>query len=705
MGPEPIKLLLIEDNPGDARLIQVLLSSVRGGFCSVITAPNLKEGFQCLDSESFDIVLLDLNLPDSMGVATFEQLLHHCKSANLSQVPIILLTGLEDEELALDTVRRGAQDYLVKGALDADLLSRAIRYAIERKHVEEALRESEERYSMAMRGANDGLWDWKLHFNKIYYSPRWKSILGYEEDEIGDSPAEWFNRIHPDDVERVRVSIGTHLKEASPHFECEYRIRNKAGNYLWVLTRGLAVHDADGHAYRMAGSQSDITARKQAEEQLLRNAFYDNLTGLPNRALFMDRLSQAIEHTKRRPDYPFSVLFLDLDRFKVINDSLGHMVGDQLLIAVAQVLKTCLRSGDTVARLGGDEFIILLQDSKQDSDAIAVSNRICQELGVAFNLSKHQVVISTSIGIVYSSLGYDNPEDIMRDADIAMYKAKMSGGATYSIFNTLMREQAINRLELENDLRKALENHEFSIYYQPIQSLDDEQLIGFEALLRWNHPKRGMIMPASFISVAEETGLILPIGRWVMREACLQLRQWQTEFSLDPPLMVSVNVSSKQLLNADFLQNTSEILHETGIAPFSMALEITETLLLESNEALNIKLNNLVKLGVHLNIDDFGTGYSSYSYLQRLPLTAIKIDSIFIHKLENDADNSEIVRSIIMLARSLGMSAIAEGVETEAQLAKLKSLDCQYGQGFYIAVPLNLDQAKTLLVSRFGLSS
>jgi diguanylate cyclase (GGDEF)-like protein/PAS domain S-box-containing protein len=470
---EPIKLLLIEDNPGDARLIQVLLSSVRGHLFIVTTALSLAEGFQCLDTGPFDVVLLDLNLPDSMGYTTFEQLLHHCKTANLSQVPIILLTGLEDEELALDTVRRGAQDYLVKIELDGDLLSRSIRYAIERKRVEEALRESEERYSLAMRGANDGLWDWELRSNKIYFSPRWKSILGHGEDEIGNNPTEWFHRIHQDDVERVRVAIGTHLKGASPHFESEYRIRNKDGNYLWVLTRGLAVYDADGHAYRMAGSQSDITARKQAEEQLLKNAFYDNLTGLPNRALFIDRLSQSIKHTKRRADYLFSVLFLDLDRFKVINDSLGHMVGDQLLIAVAQVLKKCLRSGDTVARLGGDEFIILLDDNNVNEDAITVSNRICQKLGESFNLSQHQVVISTSIGIVYSTLGYENPEDILRDADIAMYRAKMNGGATYSVFNIAMREQAIDRLELENDLRKALENHEFVLYYQPIQSLDD----------------------------------------------------------------------------------------------------------------------------------------------------------------------------------------------------------------------------------------
>jgi EAL domain-containing protein (putative c-di-GMP-specific phosphodiesterase class I) len=290
----------------------------------------------------------------------------------------------------------------------------------------------------------------------------------------------------------------------------------------------------------------------------------------------------------------------------------------------------------------------------------------------------------------------------MRDADIAMYQAKMRGGATYSIFNTSMRDQAIDRLELENDLRKALENHELTVYSQPIQSLGDGELIGFEALLRWNHPRRGMILPDNFVSIAEETGLILPIGLWVMREACLQLKQWQMEFPLDSPLMVSVNVSSKQLLNADFLKNTSRILHETEIAPFSMALEITETLLLESNETLTERLNNLVKMGIHLHIDDFGTGYSSYSYLQRLPLTSIKIDSIFIHKMENGGDNSQIVRSIISLARSLGMSAIAEGVETEAQLAELKSLNCQYGQGYLIARPLRIDQAEALLVSRFS---
>ncbi len=571
----------------------------------------------------------------------------------------------------------------------------------ERKRVEDALRESEERFILATRGANDGLWDWQLRTNAMYFSPRWKSMLGYAEDEISEDASEWFQRIHPEDLDQVRTAIAAHLKGSSSHLECEYRIQNKEENYIWVSTRGLAVRDENENAYRMAGSQSDITARKEIEARLLQNAFYDNLTGLPNRALFMDRLGRAIEHAQRRSDYLFSVLFMDIDRFKVINDSLGHIVGDRLLVAVAQTLNNCLRSGDTVARLGGDEFVILLEDIKHSDDAITICHRIYQSLSDPLDLTDYHVVTSTSIGVVYSSLGYDNPEDILRDADIAMYHAKMKGGATYSVFNTTLRNIAIARLELETNLRQALEKKEFTLYYQPILSLASERIIGFEALLRWKHPALGMVLPDKIISVAEETGLILPIGQWVMQEACRQLKIWQVEFPQEPPLMVNVNVSGKQFINADFVQKTGDTLAETQIAPHSLAMEITETLLLESDEAFYAKMDSLMQLGIHLHIDDFGTGYSSYSYLQRLPVTSVKIDGVFIRMLDVGSDNVEIVRSIVTLARSLGMSAIAEGVETEEQYTILKDIGCHFGQGYYFSKPLTSQDADALLISRY----
>ncbi|HEY9750603.1 MAG TPA: PAS domain S-box protein, partial [Allocoleopsis sp.] len=373
----------------------------------------------------------------------------------------------------------------------------------ERKQAEEALRESQERYALAVAGANDGLWDWNLKTNEIYFSSRWQSMLGYQEGEISSSPNEWFSRVHPEDVERLKAQINLHLEGLSPHFESEHRMRHQDGSYRWMLSRGLAVRDADQKVSRMAGSQTDVTERKHVEEQLLHDAFHDVLTGLPNRSLFMDRLGLAIERSKRPGNNLFAVLFLDLDRFKVINDSLGHMIGDQLLIAIARRLEACLRGGDTVARLGGDEFTILLEDIVDIHDATRIANRIHQALQSPFNLQGQEVFTSVSIGIALSETGYDWPEDLLRDADTAMYRAKSLGRACHEVFDRTMHLRAVELLHLETDLRRAIERQELRLYYQPIVSLTTGRIHGFEALIRWQHPERGLISPAEFIPVAE----------------------------------------------------------------------------------------------------------------------------------------------------------------------------------------------------------
>lgn len=567
----------------------------------------------------------------------------------------------------------------------------------ENKQTEMALIESEERYALVFQGSNDGLWDWNLTLNRILYSSYWKSILGYEDGEIGSSPNEWLDRIHPDDTLRVKQELATYIEGVSTQFESEHRMHHKDGSYRWVLSQGVAVRDSDGKAFRLVGSQTDITERKQAEEQLLHDALHDSLTGLANRVLFMDRLGHVIQLTKRRENYFFAVLFIDLDRFKVINDSLGHIVGDQLLVEIAQRLSQCLRPSDTFARLGGDEFVILLEDIQNDQQATQIAERIQQELKQPFNLQGHEIFATASIGIVFSTTRYERPEDLLRDADTAMYCAKGLGRARHQVFDPSMHEHAMALLHIENDMRRAIEKQEFQLYYQPIISLKNDRINGFEALVRWQHPTRGLISPAEFIPVAEETGLIVPLGWWILREACRQMREWQLEFPMNPPLTVSVNISSKQFAQVNLVDEVQQILQETDLSAQSLKLEITESTVMENAEAATIMLQKLRDLGIHLSIDDFGTGYSSLGYLHRFPVDTLKIDRLFISSIENDLEKMEIIRTVVTLAWNLGIDIVAEGIETKRQLAQLKALKCENGQGYLFSKPLNRTAIESLL--------
>ncbi|WP_242577933.1 bifunctional diguanylate cyclase/phosphodiesterase [Chroococcus sp. FPU101] len=443
----------------------------------------------------------------------------------------------------------------------------------------------------------------------------------------------------------------------------------------------------------------DMTEQRKVREQLSYQAFHDALTGLPNRLLFIDRLTQAIERLKRHQDTRFAVLFLDLDRFKLVNDSLGHPIGDQLLIAIAARLEGCLRASDTIARLGGDEFAILLEDIQDVSDACRAAERIIQELNVPFNLDAQQVFTTVSIGIVLGFSHHDQVEDLLRNADIAMYRAKALGKARYEVFDAIMHAQAKALLQLENDLRRAMDNCEFEVYYQPIISLSTNKLIGFEALVRWRHPKRGLISPAEFIPIAEETGLILEIDLWVLQEACYQTQLWQQQFAnFNQPLTISVNLSSKHFTRSDLVEQILQVLEETGLNASSLKLEITETVIIDNPESATTILAQLKALGIGLSIDDFGTGYSSLSYLHRFPFDIMKIDRFFINRLDKESESLEIVRTIMMLAQNLSMVVIAEGVETSEQLNKLQELRCEYAQGYFFAPPLSQDAAESLIM-------
>jgi diguanylate cyclase (GGDEF)-like protein len=448
---------------------------------------------------------------------------------------------------------------------------------------------------------------------------------------------------------------------------------------------------------RVVVAHEDITTRKAAEEQLLHEAYHDLLTGLANRTVLTDRLRRAIIRTRRVPDYRFAVLFLDLDSFKVVNDSLGHMAGDQLLMGIGRRLEGCVRRGDTVARLGGDEFAILVDDIENLGDVIAVVDRIQEELSQPIQAGGHEVFSTASIGIAVSDARYERPVEMLRDADTAMYRAKALGKAQYVVFDQAMHTTVVNRLRLETDLRRAIERNEFSVAYQPIVDLLSERVEGFEALLRWQHPERGPIAPAEFIPAAEETGLIIPLDMWVFRAACRQLSDWNVEFPADVPVTLSVNLSSKQFAQANLLDQVDEVLAETGIDPSRLRIEITESAIMSQPELAAAKLRKLKERGIRLSMDDFGTGYSSLSYLHKFPLDVLKIDRSFVGRMGPQGENSEIVATIVALAHNLGMKVVAEGVETAEQAAQLRDIHCESGQGFYYSVPLRADDAAKLV--------
>jgi diguanylate cyclase (GGDEF)-like protein/PAS domain S-box-containing protein len=562
-----------------------------------------------------------------------------------------------------------------------------------RREAEESLRESEERYALAARGANDGLWDWKIVTGEIYFSSRWNQMLGHPERDRRSNPEEWFSLIHTTDRDRVKTEIAAHMAGTSTEFVSEYRMRHKNGSFIWVLSRGIAVRNAAGAAVRMAGSQTDITEGKVA----------DPLTALPNRLYFTDKLEAAFD-ASRQGGGLFAVLFLDLDRFKLINDSLGHGAGDELLMGIAERLRSSVRGGRearqaVVARLGGDEFAILLPFIRDIADAGVLAQRILDKLEPPFHLGERQVFATVSIGIALSSSGA-TPDELLRNADTAMYHAKAKGKARFAVFDDGMRERAVAHLEIETGLRKAIDERQLILYYQPELSVTSRRVIGYEALVRWNHPERGILPPSEFIPVAEESELIVHLGKWVLREACRQMAEWHSRFAFDPPLTISVNVSPRQLNQSGIVEDVQRVLAETGLAPECLKLEVTEGSIMQDAETALATLRRLKALGIGLEIDDFGTGYSSLSYLQRLPFDTVKMDRSFVKELGISAESSEIVKTIMELARSLQMEVVAEGVETEDQLEQLAAMGCKYVQGYYFSRPVSAPATQGILMER-----
>jgi len=685
----PSRLLIVDDNEMNRDMLARRLT--RKGYV-IGLASSAKELVERVQRDAVDLVLLDIEMPNISGLDALKTLREHYSPA---QLPIIMVTAKTQSDDIVAALELGANDYLTK-PIDFPVALARIGTQLSHKHAQEALKESEERYALAARGSNDGLWDWNLSANVVHFSPRWKAMLGYEEGEIGDKPEEWFERIHDADRERVKEEIAAHQKGLTPHFESEHRVLHKEGGFRWMLSRGVAVYDPSGNVLRMAGSQTDITEGKVS----------DPLTGLPNRLLFIDRVGRLVKQAKRRKDHLFAVLFMDLDGFKMINDSMGHLIGDQLLVGVANRLEKCLRSTDTVARLGetftvarlgGDEFTVVLDHIKDPSDAKRAADRMMKALASPFILGGKEVFTSVSIGIALGNSSYEQPEDILRDADTAMYRAKSLGKARYEVFDADMRASVMARLQLETDLRHALEREEFRNFYQPIVNLASGDIVGFEALLRWEHPKRGLLGPDEFIPVAEETGLIRELGWWNLREACRQISEWRANLAEHPDLTISVNLSAKQFLQANLVDDIGKLLRELALPAEALKLEITESTVMADPAAAVEMLQQIKALGIRLAIDDFGTGYSSLSYLHRFPLDTLKIDRSFISGMGDDGEGMEIARTILPMANNLRLDVVAEGVETVQQVAMLRKLHCKYAQGFYFSKPLSAEGTAALL--------
>ena len=547
--------------------------------------------------------------------------------------------------------------------------------------------------------------------NRLYNSPAYEKVLGYSAEDLSASSS--IDQIHPSDRERV-LQAAAKARASGRGQRLEYRMRHKNGDWRILESTASPILNANRSLERLVIVNRDITERKRAEEMLQHRALHDTLTDLPNRALFVDRLQHSLIRARRHSDYTFVVLFIDIDGFKVLNDSLGHSAGDELLIQVARRLIACFRETDTIsrsalalnskltddglARIGGDEFTALLDDVSEPSDAIRVARRIMDKIALPFDIGGQQIVISASVGIAASSNAYEGADDLLRDAEIAMYRAKQAGKARCEVFDPAMHSSAVRRLKLETDLRRGIEQGELLVYYQPIISLESGKIVGFEALSRWKSTQ-GMISPAEFIPVADETGLIIPMNRALYLESCQQLQSWQSTLACTPPLTMSLNITPRQFAQPDLAKEIGEILAQSGIRPSDVSLEITETIAMgDADHAFSV-LSDLKSLGVRLSIDDFGTGYSSLSRLPRFPIDALKIDRVFIAQMSTDRDNHEIVRLIIMLAQNLGLKVIAEGTETKEQITELKRLKCEMAQGFLYAPPVDSSKAFELLLN------
>jgi diguanylate cyclase (GGDEF)-like protein/PAS domain S-box-containing protein len=566
-----------------------------------------------------------------------------------------------------------------------------------------ALKRREERLALAADGANDGWWEWDLRTKEFYVSARWSEIVGLPAKASVGRPEEWLDRVHPEEMGSLKESLKAHLAGKTTHFEHEHRIRHEDGTYRSFLCRGIAARGTGQTPVRVAGSMTDVTDRTSAQQQLRSAGFLDPLTGLRNRAEFVDVLGRRLDEFKRRHHGAarFAILYLDLDRFKVVNDSLGHLVGDEMLIAVSRRLESCLREGDTLARLGGDEFAILLNTVGDEQQANVVAFRIQEALSQPVMVAGREVFTTASIGIAFGVNEHTSADEILRDADTAMYYAKSRGKARHELFDADLHARTKDRLDLENDLRHAVDNKDFEIVYQPIVLLSSGMCVGFESLIRWTRDGKA-VSPVTFVPMAEELGLIESLGTWILQQVCETFAMWQRRYPHAGLDYVTVNVSSRQLMQQNFLRIVEQAVEKSGLKPRDLRLEITETALMDSPAVAAQVLGQLRQFGAKIYLDDFGTGYSSLSHLHKLPVDALKIDRSFVSSL-GVSERPAMVESIMALARTMNTSVVAEGIETEVQARELERLGCTHAQGYLFARPLAASAAEQVIAAHKAL--
>jgi diguanylate cyclase (GGDEF)-like protein/PAS domain S-box-containing protein len=691
---ESLRILLVEDDEDDFVLTRSMLQVPGTAWFQLEWEQSYLPALQAIREARHDLYLVDYRLGDRTGLDLVRDAWDSEPPA-----PVIVLTGQDDYEVDVQASELGVTDYLVKGTIDAPSLERTIRYAVRHHQVMVDLRRSEERYAVAVQATNDGIWDWDLAGESMHFSDRWKALLGYADAFASDRPDAWFDLVHPDDVGRLRREINLHLAGESMHFENEHRIRHADGSWRWVLTRGLTTRDADGRPRRITGSLSDITDRRVAQERLIHDALHDSLTGLPNRALFLDRLTQCLAHLERDTSYACGLLYVDIDRFKLVNDSLSHAAGDRLLIEIARRVGQILRPGDTLARLGGDEFAILLDGAITQASALDIAARVAGAIAQPLRFDRRELSVSASIGIAHNLDGCVSPDELIRNADIAMYDAKARGGGRCEVFDASMHQRVVDRVSLETRLRQAIEQQRLRTFFQPIVDLRSGELHGLEALARWpaDDEPDDQIPPTQFIEVAEESGLIGALGVLILRSACEALSDWRRRALVAPEVTVSVNVSIRQITDGGLVEHVRAALHDHDLPPANLVLEITESTLIENPELVSAVLDELIALGVAIQLDDFGTGYSSLTVLHDFPGDTLKIDRSFVATMIERPESQAIIRSIIGLAHNLGLRVIAEGIEHPEQRAALTALRCEYGQGYHFARPLPREEFEELL--------
>lgn len=687
MSQTPIRILIAAP-PGNTSAALRAAFPGDGGYL-VSECPSVRDAARAVEDGEHDVILLDLALPDATDV----EALAGVRTGELG-TPVIVIADLADAPTALAAVGRGCVDYLVREQLSAGMVRRAVRYVIESARTARALAEQEQQYRGLFEQSRDAIFMADADGAMTQLNQAALELMDSARDDlIGRS----FLTLCAEPRDRTRIRA--HLDETGDVRDMEIRVQRTDGEDRWCLLSTWVRRHQDGAVSGYQGILHDISARKQMEEQLTHEAFHDRLTGLPNRALFMDRLERAVARRRRGEAQDLAVLFLDLDRFKVVNDSLGHSAGDALLRLLAELLLREVRSEDTVARIGGDEFAILLDGITDAVDPTHVAQRIQDRLRSPFVLAGRDIFSSVSIGIAFGGAATEYPEDLLREADMAMYRAKELGPARYQIFDQGMHAEAVSLLQLETDLRLALDRQEFVVHYQPVMDLEADRVAGFEALVRWNHPRHGLLQPQAFIPLAEDTGLIRDLGEWVLRHAAWQLSIWRRRGPAFHDLFMCVNVSARQFTLSDLVGSVARVLDDTGIPGPLLRLELTESAVMQSPDAATRTLTALRNLGVGLSIDDFGTGYSSLNYLHNFPIDTLKIDRSFISRLEQEGE-AGMVQTIMALARNLGMKAIAEGVETEGQLVRLRELGSTSVQGFLFANALDPDAAGLLLDER-----